>query len=70
MCNAVDAYSERAFEVYCNLNALHFSGIISVLRQLPPRKIAPNLKTNPNPTPNPNWGVIFLGGNCLVAPHP
>ena len=44
MCNAIDAYSERAFEVYCNFNALHFSGIISVLGQLPPRKIAPQPK--------------------------
>ena len=41
-----------------------------VLGQLPPRKIAPNPKTNPNPNPNPNQGVIFLRDNCLVAPHP
>ena len=33
-----------------------------VLGQLPPRKIAPNPKTNPNP--NPNMGIIFLRGNC------
>ena len=24
------------------------------------KKIAPNLYSNPNP----NWGTIFLGGNC------
>ena len=29
-----------------------------VLGQMPPRKIAPNPKTNPNPNPNPNWGAI------------
>ena len=37
-------------------------------RQLPPRKIAPNPKTNLNPDQNlnPNWrgGAIFLGGDC------
>ena len=37
-----------------------------VLGQLPPRKIAPNPKTNPNS----NQGSIFLWGNCLVAPNP
>ena len=25
-------------------------------------------KTNPNPNPNPNQGLVFLRGNCLVAP--
>ena len=38
-----------------------------VLRQLPPRKIAPpnpNPNSNPNPNPNPNRAAIFLGGNC------
>ena len=40
-----------------------------VLGQLPPRKIAPNPKTNPNPNPNPNQRAIFLPGNCLVAPQ-
>ena len=40
-----------------------------VLGQLPPRKIAPNPKTNPNTNPNPKRGAIFLGGNCLVAPQ-
>ena len=35
-----------------------------VLGQLPPRKIAPNPKTNTNldPDSNPNRGVIFHGG--------
>ena len=33
-----------------------------VLGQLPPRKIAPNPKTNANP--NPNRGVTFLRGDC------
>ena len=28
--------------------------IVSNVGQLPPRKIAPNPKTNPNPNPNPN----------------
>ena len=40
----------------------------NVLEQLPPRKIAPNPKTNLNPDQNlnPNWrgGAIFLGGDC------
>ena len=31
---------------------------IAVLGQIPPRKI------DPNPKPNPNQGAIFLGGNC------
>ena len=44
----------------------NFPMAITVLGQLPPRKIAPNPKTNPNP----NQGAIFLGGNCLVAPQP
>ena len=35
---------------------------------MPPRKIAPNPKTNPNPNPNPNQEPILLRGNCLVAP--
>ena len=43
-----------------------FSRLMSRQGQLPPRKIAPNPRTNPNP--NPNRGAIFLGGNCLVAP--
>ena len=41
----------------------------TVLGQLPPRKIAPNPKTNPKPNPNPNRGAMFLECNCLVA-HP
>ena len=41
-----------------------------VLGQLPPRKIAPNPKTNPKPNANANWGTIFLEGNCLVASQP
>ena len=40
----------------------------TVLGQLPPRKIAPNPKTNPKPNPNPNRGAMFLECNCLVAP--
>ena len=35
-----------------------------VLRQLPPKKIAPNPKTNPKPNPNFNRGEFSLGGNC------
>ena len=27
-----------------------------------------NHKTNSKPNRNPNWGEVFLGGNCLVAP--
>ena len=38
--------------------------IQGVLGQLPPRKIAPLLQTNPNPNPNPNQGSIFLRGSC------
>ena len=34
--------------------------LIMVLGQLPPRKIASNPKTNPNP----NRGAIFPRGNC------
>ena len=41
-----------------------------VLGQLPPKKIAPDPKTNPNPNPNPNVEALFLGGNCLVASQP
>ena len=40
----------------------NFYVISKVLRQFPPRKIAPNL--NPNPNRNPNLGKIFLRGNC------
>ena len=43
--------------------------ILTVLGQLPQKKIAPNPKTNPNSNPNSNRGVIFLGGNCLVDPQ-
>ena len=37
-----------------------------VLGQLSPMEIAPNPDSNPNPKqyPNPNWGAIFLVGNC------
>ena len=44
--------------------------LITVLGQLPPRKIAPNPKTNSNPNPNPDpgrgggRGAIFFRGNC------
>ena len=42
-----------------------------VLGQLPPRKIAPNPKTNPKPNPYSNQGeAIFLGGNCLIFLQP
>ena len=43
--------------------------IIKDLGQFPPKKIAPNPKTNPKPNSNPNQGSTFLGGNCLVAPN-
>ena len=51
---------------YCRLNNVYSR----VLGQLPPRKIAPNPKTNPNPNPDSNRWAIFLGGNCLVVPRP
>ena len=56
----------------CNNQFMRFFGynFLAVLKQLPPRKIATQSKTNPNPNPNPNQGVIFLRGNCLVAPNP
>ena len=44
--------------------------VFRILGQLPPRKIAPNPKTNPKLNPNPNRETIFFGGNCLVAPNP
>ena len=46
-----------------------YSSITMILGQLPPRKIAPNPKTNPKANPNPNRGVIFLGGNCPDTHH-
>ena len=36
--------------------------LITVLGQLPPRKIAPNPKTNSNPNPNPDPGRGGGGG--------
>ena len=37
-----------------------------VLGQLTPKEITPNPKANSNPNlnPHPNWGTIFLGGDC------
>ena len=44
--------------------------IISFLGQLPPRKIAPNPKTNPNPNPNPNREeAIFLEEQLSGCPQ-
>ena len=42
--------------------------IYTVLGQLPPRKIAPNPKTNPNsnPSPNPNWGGGAISSGAVV----
>ena len=34
------------------------SGVVLVLGQLPPWKIAPNHRTNPKPNPNPNQETI------------
>ena len=39
--------------------------LISVLGQLPPRKIVPNSETNPSPNSNFNEEAIFFGVNCL-----
>ena len=36
----------------------------------PEENCPPNCRTNPNLTPNPNRGTIFLGVNCLVASNP
>ena len=41
-----------------------------VLGQLPPRKIAPNPKTNPKPNANPNWGTIFSRAIVWLPPNP
>ena len=44
--------------------------MITVLRQLSPKKNDPQPKTNPNINSNPNQGgAIFIEGNCLVAPQ-
>ena len=45
-------------------------GLLMVLGQLPPRKIASNPKTSPNPNPNPNQKAISLRGNFLVVSQP
>ena len=45
-------------------------GLLMVLGQLPPRKIASNPKTSPNPNPNPNQTAISLRGNFLVVSQP
>ena len=44
--------------------------ILTVLGQLPPRKIAPQHQNQPYSKPNSNRRAIFLGGNCLVDPNP
>ena len=47
--------------------------MITVLRQIPPRKNEPQPKTNPNLNPNPNrrgGGGIFIKVNCLVTSPP
>ena len=50
--------------IYCSHSKKFCQGLLSVLRQFPPRKIVPNHNSNPNPNFNLNRGAIFLGGNC------
>ena len=41
-----------------------------VLDPLPPRKIAPNPKTNPKPNPNPNGWQFSSGAIVWLPPNP